>query len=236
MTEGNGHVIDPNGDARRALQEAVAEHGPEVLSDAAIMDTVCRDQLAGLPGESILIGDAARTNVPALLNELIPRLGNYGAIQSAATTLASEHNLDMAASLWVVREFARALGYIAAGPATGTSASVPGSGPRPVPGSGAAGVPGLPGLARVAGRRRRVAKPEARVRVAGQPGARPLRERRPGSRRAKRPGRSRRRRGQRGRSRGGRSGGRRNGDGRSGGGRSRGGRAGGGRSGLRRKG
>src|SRR5690349_19931739 len=100
------------------------------------MDSICQDQLTGLPGESILIGDAARTNVPALLNELIPRMGNYGAIQSAATALAGEHNLDMAASLWVVREFARALGYIASGPATGTSASFPGSGPRPVPGSG----------------------------------------------------------------------------------------------------
>ncbi len=136
MTEGNGHVIDPNGDARRALQEAVAEHGPEVLSDAAVIDTICRDHLAGLPGESILIGDAVRTNVPALLGDLIPQLGNYGAIQSAATTLAGEHSLDMAASLWVVREFARALGYIA--PATGTSAAYPGSGPRPVPGSGLA--------------------------------------------------------------------------------------------------
>lgn len=136
MTEGNGHVIDPNGDARRALQEAVAEHGPEVLSDAAILDTVCREQLTGLPGESILIGNAARTNIPALLSELIPRLGNYGAIQSAAVTLAGKHNLDMAASLWVVREYARALGYIASGPATGTSTSYPGSGPRPVPGSG----------------------------------------------------------------------------------------------------
>jgi hypothetical protein len=134
VTEGNGHVIDPNGDARRALQEAVAEHGPEVLSNAGVMENVCRDHLAGLPGESILIGDATRTDVPALLGDLIPQLGNYGAIQSAAATLAGEHSLDMAASLWVVREFARALGYIA--PATGTAAAFPGSGPRPVPGSG----------------------------------------------------------------------------------------------------
>jgi hypothetical protein len=143
VTEGNGHVIDPNGDARRALQEAVAEHGPEVLSNAAVIDAICQDHLAGLPGESILIGDAARTNVPALLSDLIPQLGNYGAIQSAAATLAGEHNLDMAASLWVVREFARALGHIA--PATGASAAFPGSGPRPVPGSGPRPVPGSEG-------------------------------------------------------------------------------------------
>ena len=96
MTEGNGHVIDPNGDARRALHEAVAEHGPEVLSNAVIMDRVCRDHLSGLPGESILIGSAARSDVPALLRDLIPRLGNYGAIQSVAATLAEEHGLDIA--------------------------------------------------------------------------------------------------------------------------------------------
>ena len=148
MTEGNGHLIDPNGDARRALNEAVAEHGPEALSNAVIMYNVCRDHLIGQPGESILIGSAARTDVPALLRDLIPRLGNYGAIQSAAATLAEEHELDTAACLWVVREFARALGHIAPGPATGGSGSFPGLGPRS--GSGHAPRP-VPGPAPVSG-------------------------------------------------------------------------------------
>ena len=74
MTEGNGHLIDPNGEARRALLEAVAEHGPEALSNAVIMDKVRRDHLTGLPGEGILIASAARADVPALLRDLIPRL------------------------------------------------------------------------------------------------------------------------------------------------------------------
>ena len=64
MTEGTGHVIDPDGDARRALLEAVAEHGPEALSDATIMDNLCRNQLAALPGESILIVSAVMTLLP----------------------------------------------------------------------------------------------------------------------------------------------------------------------------
>ena len=115
MTEGNGHIIDPDGDARRALQAVVAEHGPEALSNAVIMDGICQARLSNLPGEAILIGSAARTDVPALLRDLIPRLGNYGAIQSAAATLAEAHGLDTAACVWVVREFARALGLIAAG-------------------------------------------------------------------------------------------------------------------------
>ena len=90
MTEGTGHVIDPDSDARRALLEAVAERGPEALSDATIMDNLCRNQLAGLPGEAILIVSAARADVPALLRDKIPELGIYGAIQSVAATLAPE--------------------------------------------------------------------------------------------------------------------------------------------------
>jgi hypothetical protein len=130
VTEGTGHVIDPAGDARRVLQDAVASHGPEVLSDATVMDHLSRTQLAALPGESILIVSAARADVPALLRDAIPQFGNYGAIQSVATTLARASDLDGAASLWVVREFARALGLIAPG---GTQSM-----PRPAPaGTGA---------------------------------------------------------------------------------------------------
>ena len=122
MTEGTGHVIDPAGDARRALQEAVTAQGPAALSDATVMENLCRTQLTALPGECILIVSAARADVPALLRDNIPQLGTYGAIQSVATTLANAHDLDNAASLWVVREFARALGLIASG---GTAVPVP---------------------------------------------------------------------------------------------------------------
>jgi hypothetical protein len=128
VTEGNGHVIDPAGAARAALQAAVTEHGPQALSDVGLMDRIGRDKLAGLPGEAILIGSAARADVPALLRERIPRLGNYGAIQSIATTLSEANALDLAACVWVVREFARALGFIAP------------AGTQPAAGAGAGGV------------------------------------------------------------------------------------------------
>src|SRR6185369_8120769 len=115
------------------LQDAVTSHGPEVLSDPTVMDHLCRTQLAALPGESILIVSAARSDVPALLRDAIPQHGNYGAIQSVATTLAQASDLDGAASLWVVREFARALGLIAPG---GTQSM-----PRPAPdGTGAGAI------------------------------------------------------------------------------------------------
>jgi hypothetical protein len=115
VTEGNGHVIDPAGAARRALAAAVAEHGAQALSDVGLVERICRDQLADLPGETALIGSAARTDVAAQLREQIPQLGNYGAIQAVATTLSEACSLDKAASVWVVREFARALGIIASG-------------------------------------------------------------------------------------------------------------------------
>jgi hypothetical protein len=135
VTEGDGHVIDPSGEARRALQAVVAERGTAALSNAVIMDGVGRDRLGGLPGEAILIGSAARSDVPALLRDRIGREGTYGAIQSVAATLAQAHALDPAASLWVVREFARALGLVASG---GTQPTVMERAvPRSGPGSGA---------------------------------------------------------------------------------------------------
>ena len=110
MTKGNGHAIDPDGHARRALAAAVAEYGPQALSNPAVMDGICRDRLSQLPGEAVLIGSAARTDVPALLRARIPGEGADGAIKSVARTLAEAHALDPAASVWVVREYARALG------------------------------------------------------------------------------------------------------------------------------
>ncbi len=155
MTEGNGHVIDPAGVARRALQAAVAEHGPLVLSDPGIMDRIGRESLAGLPGEASLIGSAARTDVPALLRERIPRLGNYGAIQSVAATLAEARSLEPAACLWVVREFARALGLIApGGTQTAASGPPPGAPPSSGPPPGAPPSSGPPPSAPPPGARR----------------------------------------------------------------------------------
>jgi hypothetical protein len=109
VTEGNGHVIDPAGDARRALDAAVAQYGPQALSNPAIMDGICRDRLSQLPGEAILIGSATRTDVPALLRARMGE-GADGAIRSVAGMLAETHALDPAACVWVVREYARALG------------------------------------------------------------------------------------------------------------------------------
>jgi hypothetical protein len=134
----------------------MAEHGPQALSNAVIMDRICRDRLAGLPGEAILIGSAARSDVPVMLRQQVASLGVDAAIQSAAATLAEAHALDAAACVWVVGEFARALGYTLSGgtpPGAGASPAAftyqgdalpPGSaGPSASSGS-SAGVPPAP--------------------------------------------------------------------------------------------
>jgi hypothetical protein len=92
------------------------------------MDGICRDRLGALPGEAILIGSATRSDVPTLLRERIGREGTYGAIQSVAATLAQTHALDPAACLWVVREFARALGIVASGGTQPTARAGSGAG------------------------------------------------------------------------------------------------------------
>src|SRR5258708_32522615 len=111
------------------------------------MDRICQARLSDLPGEAILIGSAARADVPAMLREQIPRLGNYGAIRAVAASLAEAHSLDTAASVWVVREFARALNLIAPGGTQTTTQATPGPGlgagpgTPPPAGPGGAGTP-----------------------------------------------------------------------------------------------
>lgn len=111
VTEGMGHVIDPAGVARSALQAAVADYGTDVLWNAARLDDFCRDRLAGLPGEAALISSAARSDVPGLLRQQVGALGLDAAITSVAATLSRAHSLNDSACVWVVTEFARILGY-----------------------------------------------------------------------------------------------------------------------------
>jgi len=111
MAAGSGHIIDPAGQARQALLAAVAEYGPQVLSNPAQLDGICRDRLTSLPGEYILIGSAARSDVPARLRERAASGSIDDAIRSVAAIVAAAHGLDTGACVWVVSEFAWALDY-----------------------------------------------------------------------------------------------------------------------------
>jgi len=111
VTEGSGHVIDPAGDASRALQAAVALHGPGVLGNATMLDAFCANRLADLTGEAVLISSAAQSDVPALLRRQADSLSLNAAIASVAATLSQARSLDDTGCVWVVTEFARALNY-----------------------------------------------------------------------------------------------------------------------------
>jgi len=161
--------------ARGALQAAVAANGPGILWNPVMLDDFCRDRLAGLPGEAILINRAARSDVPGLLREQADALGGLdAAIASVAVTLSATEVLNETACVWVVTEFARALGYpvptgtqpmiVAAGPGAGT-------GPLPPAGSGGATSPlTAPGPAGPAGPGGPAPPPGATLPVATPPG------------------------------------------------------------------
>jgi len=156
VAEGIGHVIDPAGVARSALQAAVTDNGPIILSNPVALDDFCRARLVGLPGEAALISSAARFDVPGLLRQRAGHLGLDAAIASVAATLSGAQSLNETASVWVVTEFARALGFpvpagtqpmiVAAEPPTAATLLLPSVGS-----GGAAGSPPASGPAGPAG-------------------------------------------------------------------------------------
>ncbi|HEX9031669.1 MAG TPA: hypothetical protein VF834_07460, partial [Streptosporangiaceae bacterium] len=134
MPEGTGRELDPDGEARSVLRQTVADYGTTVLSNPAIIDGICEDRLPDWPREASLISVAARTDVAAMLQQA-DAVDAGTAVRLTAATLAETRSLDPAACVWVVSEFARALGYEAE--ALGYEAETAAKQPQ-------AGVPGEP--------------------------------------------------------------------------------------------
>ncbi len=111
MADDVGPTFDPGGEARSVLQSAVADFGVRVLSDPAIVDGICEDRLPEWPREASLISTAARADVADMLQQQAGGIGPDTAVRLTAGTLAESRSLDPAACVWVVGEFARALGY-----------------------------------------------------------------------------------------------------------------------------
>ena len=116
MADDTGPTFDPGGAARSVLRSAVADFGAPVLSNPAIVDGICEDRLPEWPREASLISTAARADVAELLQQQAGGVGADTAVRLTAGTLADSRSLDPAACLWVVSEFARALGYQVTGP------------------------------------------------------------------------------------------------------------------------
>jgi hypothetical protein len=143
VSDGLTRSFDPQGEARAVLQSAVTDFGVKVLSNATILEGICEDRLPDLPREASLIASAARADVVGMLQQQAGGVGPDAAVRLTAGALADSRSLDPAACFWVVREFARALGYPVSDSAT------PPAAPAGPPAAG--GAPPLPTMPAAAG-------------------------------------------------------------------------------------
>jgi hypothetical protein len=103
--------LDPQGDARQALDLAVRDYGPRVLSNPSLLGNLFKDLLPGSPTESSLLVAAAEGGAASMLEQQVAGVGADSAVRSIAGSLAQERALDPQAALWAVGEMARAMGY-----------------------------------------------------------------------------------------------------------------------------
>ena len=120
MTVGNGHVIDPNGDARRTLLEAVSERGPEVLSDAA---TELSAELPEGRVQVLLAGDDVQLSY--VEDAQVPAEEGEGGDPSARITLRLSEGLKARVEESAVREGVSINTFIIRALDRGTGASRP---------------------------------------------------------------------------------------------------------------
>src|SRR5271155_2186563 len=111
MADTGGQEPDPRDQVQAVLQRSVTDFGPAVLSNPTILEGVCEDRLPESPREASLIAAAARFDVASMLTQQVPGVGPDGAVRLTASTLAESRSLDPDACLWVVSEFARAMGH-----------------------------------------------------------------------------------------------------------------------------
>src|SRR5665811_1830033 len=98
-------------EVRDFLNQAVADFGPQILSNATVLEGVCDDRLPDYPREANLVVAAARADVCAMLSQQQPSVGADAAVRLTASSLADSLSITPDAAVWVVGEFARAAGY-----------------------------------------------------------------------------------------------------------------------------
>jgi hypothetical protein len=103
------------------------------LSNATILEGICEDRLPDFPREANLVVAAARADVSAMLSQQAPSVGVESAIRLTANWLANSLSITPEAAVWVVGEFAQALGFVIAAPqaaspdSTGAATMLPAS-------------------------------------------------------------------------------------------------------------
>lgn len=138
---------DRSGAARQALQEIYRDYGLSGIDNDALLNQLLPDLLAGSPREAGLLQAAAAADVGRLLTDRFNgQMPPDAAVRDVAAVLMDRNALDSNACLWVVSEYAAALGHpVTLAPAglapTDPIAPVPGApgtgGQRVVPDDGA---------------------------------------------------------------------------------------------------
>ncbi len=109
----SGQQFDGQGEARDALNTAVTDYGPRVLSDSRILANVVTDLLPDLPRERNLLVTGAEADVAGELRRHVEEqhISPDTAVQMVAGTLSERRAIEPDASMWIAAEYARALGY-----------------------------------------------------------------------------------------------------------------------------
>ena len=105
--------LDAQGEAHEALGTAVASYGQRVLSDPHTLGNLVADLLPDLPRERSLLVTGAEAGVAAEMRQHVEeqRIDADTAVQLVARSLSDRRAIDTTAGLWVVTEYAQALGY-----------------------------------------------------------------------------------------------------------------------------
>jgi DNA-binding beta-propeller fold protein YncE len=136
---------EPSGEARAALREIVARHGPEALSRPEQLSNLLQDLLPNAPGVARLLVAAAEDHIAdALLGHVSLGLDAATAARRSASSFAASTMYAPEVCAWAAGEFAIALGLMsdADGPPTVVPPLGPGTQavlPEPTPGREFAG-------------------------------------------------------------------------------------------------
>lgn len=126
--------LDNSGEARLAIQEIYRDYGPAGIDDEALVNRLLPDLLPDSPREASLLRSAAGARVGRLLADRVAaQMPIDAAVRDVTAILVERLAFDRTACLWVVSEFARAMGH-----AVDIQPDEP---PRDSVGAAAAGIP-----------------------------------------------------------------------------------------------
>lgn len=110
MTESQ---LDPQGEARAALNSTVTDFGPRILSDPRMLRSRLSDLLPDLPRERYLLITAAEADMAGQLTQQVQsqRADPETAIAEVSRSFSDSSSITLASSTWVTTEYAQALGY-----------------------------------------------------------------------------------------------------------------------------